>query len=108
MSACSKKIALLLFLCICVFEAFAQKNPLDKEITLNISDRKLEEILQVIEKVGNFTFVYNNELFDENKICSVNSVNKSIRQILISLFGEQFIFQLVGNHVIIKKKSFLY
>ena len=84
---------------------FSQGNILDKKISLHIQNKQITEILGLIEKKGEFTFSFNNSIFDNDKRLSVSYQNKSLNDVLIQLLGNQFEWFLYNNQILISQKK---
>ena len=97
------KKLLTLFLLIS-YQVFAQNPPpLERIISLKISNERLDNTLKSISSAGNFSFSYNPSEISIEKRVSFNAQNQSVREILSELLGNATTFKNRGNNVILKK-----
>ncbi len=93
-----------LFLIVSLFqlqanESYAQK----KKVTLTLEDVSIEEVLDEIESLTEFKFIYKDKTVDYQKIVSVNVKRKQIKFILQKLFtGSNIIYKVVDKQIILK------
>lgn len=85
--------------------SFSQSNYLHKRISVSFTDIPLEKALAEISKKGGFTFSYNSKNFNEQKLVSLQSKNKSVTKTLDRLFENSVRYKVVGSHVILNKKN---
>ncbi len=85
--------------------SFSQSNYLYKRISVSFSDIPLEKALAEISEKGGFTFSYNSKNFDEQRLVSLQSENKSLAKTLDILFDNSVNYKIVGSHVILNKKN---
>jgi hypothetical protein len=98
-----KKLSFLLLL-LTINKGFAQKAPpLERLISIKISNEKIDEGLKIIEKAGGFNFSYNPDAIEVNRRISVNAQNQSVRQVLSEIFNNSLSFKNRGNYIILKK-----
>jgi hypothetical protein len=103
------KMKKLLVLFLCLFWtniSFAQnRSPLERIISIKISNERLDNALKIIADAGNFSFSYNpKDFLVENKV-SINAQNQSIREILLSIFGNNILLTNQKNYIILKKND---
>ncbi len=85
---------------------FAQNRPpLERIISLKISNERLDNALKSISMAGNFSFSYNPDEIIIEKRVSINVQNQSIREILSDIFENTISFKNRGNYIILKKIS---
>lgn len=96
------KVLLLIFLInsLAANNCIAQ-NILQKKITVSVSNEPLSNLLSLVEKVGNFSFSYNSSLFNTDSVVSLEVKNRTILNVLHSVFGNRFQYHEQNNHVII-------
>ena len=100
----------ILFLIICCFilsptKVLSQEDYLHKKISINIVNETIESSLRKIESAAGCSFSFNSDIIRLDSVVSINSVNKEMINILISLLGDNFIFKSSGNYIIILKKK---
>ncbi len=90
----------ILFSIICVV-TFAQKVVID----IALKDAGLPDLVAEIEKISDYTFMYDNTLSDTYNF-TITAHTISIEDLLIELFRDKNIeFQIVGKQIILKKKT---
>lgn len=91
----------LLFIKITI--SFAQ-GPLSRTITLEVSRQRLDHVLEIISNKGDFYFSYNSNLIHRDSIVSFLVSNKSVKDILSTLFNTlMYEFIESGNYIIIRR-----
>jgi hypothetical protein len=108
--AVSTKQFLLAIITLCFFMAASQaqnsqKSPLEREVTLSFNFDKADGALRKIEQQAQINFSYNPSIFDLKKDITAQFENKSVREILNSLFPGQLEFKEKGNYVILTKSQ---
>ena len=100
------KKLLTFFLLLTITQVFAQNHPpLERIISIKISNERLDNALKNIASAGNFSFSYNPDEFSVEKRISVSAQNLAIREILSDIFGNTATFKNRNNHIILKKAS---
>ena len=84
------------------FSAGAQ-SILDKNISLEVSRQRLENVLEIISNKGNFFFSYNSNIIRGDSLVSLSLQNRPIKEILIALFGSGYEFRESGNYIILRR-----
>ena len=81
-------------------KAFAQ------QISLQVENQPLGNVLKIIEKQSAYTFFYNAKDVDVKTPVSINVKNKEVIQLIQMLFeGKPYKIELQGNVVVINKKK---
>ena len=75
---------------------------LERKINLDIKKEKLGDVLKQIGKQGNFSFSYNANIVKRDSLVSIAAANRSVRQVLVMLFGDRYEYREQGKHVIIQ------
>ena len=94
----------VLIICLSVFSVlasntFGQRN----QLTLKMKNTSIKDVLLEIENQSDFYLLYNNELVDVERRVNIDVSDKSVPEILESLFEDQPIeFSIVGRQIIIK------
>jgi hypothetical protein len=76
---------------------------LDKRITIDANNQRLSEVLKLISSKGNFYFSYNSSIIARDSLISFSAYNRTIKQILDQLCGNQYKWQQSNNYVILRK-----
>jgi hypothetical protein len=96
------RIVLILFLAYSGV-AFSQSSVLNKNITLQLSDKPLGVVLKIIEKKAGVNFVYVSGLFNPNLSVSISVKNTSLKAVLLQLFPSKkhIDFYVSGQNIIL-------
>jgi hypothetical protein len=76
---------------------------LDKRITIDVNNQRLSDVLKLISSKGNFYFSYNSNIIANDSLISFSAYNRTIKQILDQLCGNQYKWQQNNNYVILRK-----
>jgi CarboxypepD_reg-like domain len=79
------------------------QNLLNRTISLQVNQQRLDNVLEILSNKGNFYFSYNSNSIKKDSVVSFNCTNKTVKAILNSLFNESFEFKESGNYIIIRK-----
>lgn len=75
-------------------------------LTLNLNEATVGDILSTIERQSDFYFTYNVDQIDLNRAVTINIKNKSIDKILGDLFaGENIKYKIDGKHIVLFKST---
>ena len=80
-----KKLAVLVLLGITI--SCAGQNILSKNITLEVTRQRLDNVLEILSNKGDFYFSYNSKIINKDSLVSLNVRNRSVREILNILFN---------------------
>lgn len=97
------KIKIYLILCLFanITQAAAAQN-----LTLNVTNAKFQQVVKEIEEHSKYRFVYDPNEIDNNKLYTINAVEKSIDAVLNQLFKNSNLkYQTFENTVVVKRKS---
>lgn len=88
---------------VCALASHAQqKLPLlERQITISLTNERLNDALRKIGDQGKFNFSYKSSLLDKNERVSYAFVNKSVREILDQLFKGRVEYRERGKHIIL-------
>lgn len=94
------------FLLLSIIQVFAQNRPpLERIISIKISNERLDNALKIIASAGNFSFSYNPDEFSVEKRVSVSAQSQAVREILSDIFGNTATFKNRNNYIILKKAN---
>lgn len=94
------------FLLLSITQVFAQNRPpLERIISIKVSNERLDNALKSIANAGNFSFSYNPDEFSVEKRVSVSAQSQAVREILSDIFGNTATFKNRNNYIILKKAS---
>ncbi|HUP12737.1 MAG TPA: hypothetical protein VM187_11005, partial [Niastella sp.] len=90
--------------CLLGTRSFAQ-GVLDRRITIEANNQRLSDVLKLISSKGNFYFSYNSSIIARDSLISFSAYNRSVKQILDQLCGNQYKWQQSSNNYIILRKA---
>ncbi|MFT4032160.1 MAG: TonB-dependent receptor [Siphonobacter sp.] len=97
---------------ICIFAAIAQahgvkaQEVLNQRVTLQVTSVSMEEALEQLERVAGVSFLYNYQIFDENRKASISFQNQPLSTVLDALLKPNLIdYKVVGKRIILKRKK---
>ncbi|MBI9063064.1 MAG: SusC/RagA family TonB-linked outer membrane protein [Marinilabiliaceae bacterium] len=78
----------------------------DKLLTLRMKDVTVEQVINKVEQISDYTFLFNSEVLDVKRKVSVNWQGKGIREALASLFEGSYVqYVISGNQIVLSKKK---
>jgi iron complex outermembrane recepter protein len=79
---------------------------LDREVTLNIKEKKLEYVLNIIEDQTKVMFVFSPKLIQSNRLVTVNKSKEKLSVVLDELTGYLYLdYEVIGDKVILKRQA---
>lgn len=75
---------------------------LAKQVTIDFKKKPLGDVLTAIGKQGNFYFSYNSSMVHKDSTVTIMAHNKTVKQVLDMLFGENNEYKETENYIIIK------
>jgi hypothetical protein len=100
-----KKLFIIILLTALNTNTYGQAPPLERLISIQLNNERLDDALDKIGKVGGFTFSYNPTDFEVGKRVSLNADNQPIRGIMNGIFQETARFKSKNNYIIIQKNK---
>jgi len=101
----TKILSFIIFLTICILIP-AKSYSQDSKVNVAAKDITLKGVLDEIEKQTNYLFIFDPGEIDLNKKTSVDFKNKSVKDILTTVFNKTDIsFRLEGNNIMLMKKA---
>ena len=97
-----KLVCFAIILLACAENSIGQ-NLLNKNISIQVTRQRLDNVLEILSNKGNFYFSYNSNIIKKDSLVSFNYTNKSVLFILNSLFPQNYEFKESGNYIIIRK-----
>jgi TonB-linked SusC/RagA family outer membrane protein len=83
-------------------EAFSQK----AKVSINVSGSPIEEVLDKIEKQTPYLFFYNKKEINLNKQVALTMTDKSVSDVLNTLFtGSDIGYSMVNDYIVLTRKS---
>jgi hypothetical protein len=99
---CTKKIVLVFFFS-GILSGVCAQSLLTKNISLDVSRQRLDQVLEIISNKGNFYFSYNSSIIPQDSLVTMAISNKPVREVLNQLFPSNYEFRESGNYIIIRK-----
>ncbi len=89
----------------CLLGGFAVQGQqvLQKRLSINVNQQRLDNVLEILSNKGDFYFSYNSNIVRKDSLVSLNVSDKTVREILSQLFNNTYEFRESGNYVIIRK-----
>ncbi|CAG5071398.1 hypothetical protein DYBT9623_03428 [Dyadobacter sp. CECT 9623] len=78
---------------------------LEKRISIRVNNQPLDETLQQIAELGNFSFSYSPDMIDIKSRVSINASGERIRDILNALFKNKVTFKERRKYIILQKND---
>ncbi|GAB3504950.1 hypothetical protein GCM10027341_35970 [Spirosoma knui] len=75
--------------------------PLERTISINISNERLDKALTAISREGQFNFSYSPTVISEGSLVSLRLSNNTVREALNQLFRGAVTYKSRGNHIIL-------
>ncbi|TKG88381.1 SusC/RagA family TonB-linked outer membrane protein [Puteibacter caeruleilacunae] len=96
----------LIGLILCFMQVSASVYSQATKFELNMKEKQIEEVLREIEKTSNYRFFYQREQIDVEKIISIKSKEKTIDQILTTIFKNEAVeYKVMDNDLILLTPS---
>jgi len=76
---------------------------LDRQLTVEFRQQRLDKALEILSHSGNFYFSYNSTLLRRDSLITLSAQNKTVRQILDLLFRGSIEYKENGNYIILRK-----
>ena len=76
---------------------------LQKNISLEVNNQRLDNVLEILSNKGDFYFSYNSSIIKKDSLVSFRASNKTVKEILSLLFNTTYEFKESGNYIIIRK-----
>ena len=81
------------------------ENPLNKKLSVDFKNIKIEAALDEIQTLGMFFFSYNSKIVNTKKLITYSSHNENIAIILNAILGKEFDYKHRGKYIIIQKSK---
>src|SRR6188768_1845584 len=98
-----KGIAAILIVLVSYCQSGHAQGLLNKTISIDVRQQRLDNVLEIISNKGNFYFSYSSNIVRKDSLVSL-SANKTVGQILDQLFPDHYEFRESGNYIIIRKQ----
>ncbi len=99
------KLTVLLLL-VSIFSVQANGYGQKTKVTIDLDHVEMREVLERIESLTDFKFLYNNKKIDADKVVSINVVDTPVLQVLNKLFeGTDIYYVLRKKQIVLKVKT---
>lgn len=99
------KISIIL-LFLGIFSVSANSYSQEAHVTFTLKNVKINDVLDAIRAQTNYSFWYDLEDIDVDRVISVKAENESVRHVLEDIFeGENIDIQLIDNHIVLRAKN---
>ena len=96
-----KTIVVVFLLLVC--HTGSAQNILNKNLTINVSRQRIDDVLEIISNKGNFYFSYNSSIVKKDSLVSISAANKTVKEILDQIFSTGYEYKESGNYIIIRR-----
>lgn len=96
------KISFLL-IGVLLMQLVTAQTPLTRIISVQAEEQRLDHVLEIISNKGNFYFSYNSNLIKKDSLVSLSVTDRTVREILIQIFGTNYEFRESGQYIIIRR-----
>ena len=90
-------------LLVCLTLSLHSQNVLDKQLSVEFRQERLDKVLESLSRTGHFYFSYSSELLKRDSLVSLSAQSRSVRQILDLLFQGNVEYKADGNYIILRK-----
>jgi hypothetical protein len=92
---------LLLTIC-CLLAGHVAAQNLDRNVSVNVKQKRLADLLTEIGKKGNFYFSYSSEMLHADSLVTISASNKTVRSLLDDLFRDQVDYKETLDYIILR------
>jgi len=79
------------------------QNILNKNIDIEVSRQRLDNVLEILSNKGNFYFSYNSSIINRDSLVTISAKNKTIKEVLDMLLGNRYEYRESGNYIILRR-----
>lgn len=98
-----KKCIIVTLLCLVAMQGYSQ-DIFSRRISIDVTNQPLNIVLKLISNKGNFYFSYNSTIIRRDSLVSLSANNRTVRQVLEQLFGNNISFNQYNNNYVILRK----
>ncbi len=95
-------IAILILLTAHNFCGHAQ-NILNRNISFEVNQQRLDNVLEIVSNKGDFYFSYNSNILKRDSLITLTVFNKTIKQVLDFIFPDGYEFVESGKYIILRR-----
>jgi hypothetical protein len=97
-------LSIILIFSSIIIDAQTQTPILERKVTVKVINEPLGKALNILSETAKFNFSYSTQIVKVNKLVSIHAENRSVKEILDQLLGNEMTYQQIGNHLVIQKK----
>ena len=79
---------------------FAQNDPLEKPITLQLQDESFENLLALITEQTGVKFSYSSQLINPKEEVTIDIQNKTVKEVLFTVLPVDISYKKIGEHIV--------
>lgn len=83
--------------------AVSAQNLLNRPMSLDVKQQRLDNILEIISNNGNFYFSYNSNILRKDSLITASISNRPLKEILAQILGAGFEYRESGNYIILRR-----
>ena len=103
------KMIIILCLFVGLLNSAAITNGQTAKLNLEIQNGKIKDVIEEIERQTDYSFVYDNNIFDVNKEVVINATEGTVSEILDQIInGENLNYEIVNRFIVISSNSVTY
>ena len=76
-----------------------------QDITLKMNNSSLVQVIDEIEAISEYKFIYSLSAYDFNKVISVDVTDENIDNLLEIIFNNEINYEIVDDKIILKEKN---
>lgn len=97
------KNCLLIVVLFCSALVTRAQSPLNRVVSLDILQQRMDQALEILSNKGNFYFSYNSRIVRRDSLVTFTARNRMVKDVLAQLFDNSFEFIESGDYIIIRK-----
>ncbi|WP_321288885.1 TonB-dependent receptor [uncultured Sunxiuqinia sp.] len=100
------KMTLVLCLFLGLFSSMAETTAQETKLNLNIQSGTVKDVIEEIEQLTDYSFMYDNNIFDVNRQISVSERNSTVSEVLDRVVdNENLKYEIVNRFIVISAKT---
>ena len=76
-----------------------------QDITLKMNNSSLVQVIDEIEAISEYKFIYSLSAYDFNKVISIDVTNENIDNLLEMIFNNEVNYEIVADKIILQEKN---
>ena len=78
-----------------------------QDITLKMNNSSLVQVIDEIEAISEYKFIYSLSAYDFNKVISIDVTNENIDNLLEMIFNNEVNYEIVADKIILQEKKYI-